>query len=949
MIRNRLMALLGLFVVASMILAACGTPTPAPTEPPAPATEVPPTPEPTPIPVRDGAWLDSVVFSVIDSPEAAVTQLKADQIDVYPESSSNAEVFKSVKDDANLAYSNSFGSYTEITFNPVLKFSDGRLNPFGDPKIREAVNMIVDRDYIVQEIYGGLAAPKLLPLNSAFPDYARYVDTARALEAKYAFNFDKGNEIIKTQMEANGATLGADGKWQYEGKPVELTYIIRIEDERKPTGDYIAGQLEKAGFTVIRDYKKRADASPIWNRSNPSDGLWNLYTGGWITTAVSRDDATNFAYFYSNLGSGSPLWQAYTPSDEYFGVSNDLWTNNFKTMDERGQLFRKAMELALQDSVRVWLVDQKAFSPKKANVTLAYDLAGGISGSRLWPYTARFSDKEGGELRIAMNGVLIDPWNPLGGSNWISDSMIQRATSDVAAMPDPYTGLAWPQRFESASVLAKEGLPIAKTLDWVDLQFQADAIAVPEDAWVDWDPIGQKFWTAADAAKAKDQYGQVEAKSAEIAGAVDLAKLNDAALVQAATDLATAYGTITGSTVDVAAALTGSDDAKAAVTAKVEEIKALASDDEKKAAIASFAMDTVGSLDSGFVFGLGQRDVSTALTKTTVVYPKDLFSTVKWHDGSPLSMGDFVMGMILGFDQGKPASAIYDESAASSLESFLSHFKGVKIVSTDPLTIETYDDFYLLDAELMPSTWWPAYSYGTGAWHNLALGVQADGESKLAFTSSKADTLTIEWMSYVAGPSLDILNGYLEQDAGSAFIPYAPTLGQFVTADEAKARYANLQAFYAAHGHFWIGTGPFVLEKVFPTEKTVTLARFADFPDKADKWDRFGEPKISTVVVDGPGQVKIGDPAEFTVTVTFKDQPYPAAEISAAKYLLFNAKGELVSTGDATAAGDGAYTVSLSADVTKGLESGGNKLEVAVSSAVVSIPTFSSFEFVTAP
>ena len=232
MIRNRLMALLGLFVVASMILAACGTPTPAPTEPPAPATEVPPTPEPTPIPVRDGAWLDSVVFSVIDSPEAAVTQLKADQIDVYPESSSNAEVFKSVKDDANLAYSNSFGSYTEITFNPVLKFSDGRLNPFGDPKIREAVNMIVDRDYIVQEIYGGLAAPKLLPLNSAFPDYARYVDTARALEAKYAFNFDKGNEIIKTQMEANGATLGADGKWQYEGKPVELTYIIRIEENR---------------------------------------------------------------------------------------------------------------------------------------------------------------------------------------------------------------------------------------------------------------------------------------------------------------------------------------------------------------------------------------------------------------------------------------------------------------------------------------------------------------------------------------------------------------------------------------------------------------------------------------------------------------------------------------------------------------------------------------------
>ncbi len=44
----------------------------------------------------------------------------------------------------------------------------------------------------------------------------------------------------------------------------------------------------------------------------------------------------------------------------------------------------------------------------------------------------------------------------------------------------------------------------------------------------------------------------------------------------------------------------------------------------------------------------------TANVKITVTYPADLFETITWHDGSPLTVGDFVMSMILTFDTGKP-------------------------------------------------------------------------------------------------------------------------------------------------------------------------------------------------------------------------------------------------------------------------------------------------------
>nr|BAL54666.1 peptide/nickel transport system substrate-binding protein [uncultured Chloroflexota bacterium]BAL56879.1 peptide/nickel transport system substrate-binding protein [uncultured Chloroflexota bacterium] len=843
---RKLSHILGLAVVLGLLLAACGPKTPLatqlPSQPPtATATAVPPTPTPTPPPPQ-GSWVDSIVFSSIDSPDVAITQLKAGQLDVFAETVSNPENFKVVKEDANLRYYTSLGTYTELTFNPILNFKDGRLNPFGDPQIREAMNMLVDRNYIVQEIYGGLAVPKLLPLNSSFPDYARYIDTARALENIYAYNPDKAKAMIKERMEALGATMGADGKWQYNGQPVTLIFIIRIEDERKAIGDYVAGVLEDAGFTVDRQYKSRQEASPIWLRSDPNEGQWNLYTGGWITTAISRDDGSNFAYYYTKLGGGSPLWQAYTPSDEFYSVAEKLWNNDFTTLDERGQLFQKAMELALKDSVRVWLVDQVSFSPARANVQLASDLAGGISGSRLWPYTLQFTDKKGGEVRIAVNGIPVDPWNPIAGSNWISDQMAIRATGDVAAMPDPYTGLAWPQRIEKAEVVAKEGLPISKSLDWVDLKFEPE-IKVPADAWADWDAANQKFITV------------------------------------------------------------------------------------------------------GEKFPEG----TTALVKTTVVYPKDLFQKIKWHDGSPLTLGDFIMGMILTFDPGKQESAIYDEAAASNLESFLSHFKGVRIVSTDPLTIETYDDYYLLDAELTVSTWWPAYGYGQAPWHSLALAIQAEADKKLAFSTDKAQANGVEWTSFIGGPSLEILKGYLDQDAQNGYVPYAETLGKYVTADEAKARYANLQKWYQEHGHFWVGTGPFYLDKVFTTEKSLVLKRYADFPDYADKWLRFGEPKIAAVTLDGPAQVKAGEEAKFNVSVTFKGQPYPANELASVKYLLFDANNNLVAKGDAVKVAEGQYQVVLGADMTKGLTAGTNKLEVVVASNVVSIPSFQSIQFVTVP
>jgi hypothetical protein len=130
-------------------------------------------------------------------------------------------------------------------------------------------------------------------------------------------------------------------------------------------------------------------------------------------------------------------------------------------------------------------------------------------------------------------------------------------------------------------------------------------------------------------------------------------------------------------------------------------------------------------------------------------------------------------------------------------------------------------------------------------------------------------------------------------------------------------------------------------------EGTLTLNRNEAYPDPYSRWARFGEPKVAVVEVDGPGTVTIGDEATYDVFVTFNDEPYPQAEVATVQWLLFDATGALAASGDAEAVADGQYQFTLSGDVTGALEAGSNKIEVAVASNVVSIPSFATYEFVT--
>ena len=78
-----------------------------------------------------------------------------------------------------------------------------------------------------------------------------------------------------------------------------------------------------------------------------------------------------------------------------------------------GEIFGRALaemlDLAMTESIHIWLIDGKNFTPYREGLEVTYDLAAGVDGSMIWPYTIRWADQEGGTLKWGQPDLFVDP------------------------------------------------------------------------------------------------------------------------------------------------------------------------------------------------------------------------------------------------------------------------------------------------------------------------------------------------------------------------------------------------------------------------------------------------------------------------------------------------------------------------------------------------------------
>lgn len=493
-------------------------------------------------PARTGSWVDSVLIWRVHNETTGISQLLAGEYEIYAHSLAIKSLFDAVDDDPDYWYKEAFGSWNVLrpnTYGPY--FDNGMPNPFSDYDVQAAWQKLIDREHIADDIMGGLAAPRYTALGMLSGDRLRYLNvgvapgmtnTIEVIEGQYAY--DDGTDPGQGLYEFREAVtdLGVDirfdsGQLQYlddaTWKQIEVKVAIRSDDpQRDAIGDYVVSQLTLAGFlaTPVKGDMATIYSPLVQNVDAGKNGDWTFYTGGWVSTVISRDDGDMFYWFHSDCdwlpaffylpGVDWDEFDLGNPQAEPFlDATADLIMLNFEDMDERQDMF----DVALGEHMRrglIYLVDRLGFTGMSNEVDVAADLSGGVYGSWMWAFTVHFTAGDipaglpevGGDMRIALFDLLVDPWNPVDGSNTVYDMFPIRATGDMAHHPHTTTGLRIPGRLEKAEVYVPTGTPAGGTLAWVD--FDATKLATdpvfiaPDTAWGSWDPLNFEPITVGD-------------------------------------------------------------------------------------------------------------------------------------------------------------------------------------------------------------------------------------------------------------------------------------------------------------------------------------------------------------------------------------------------------------------------------------------------------------------
>jgi peptide/nickel transport system substrate-binding protein len=469
--RASLVAALGLCLVTAVLPSLAHAQSPA-----AVAQDAPPSGEPyTPPSDQPGPAADRLLYNSFFVDRAPL-DIEADNMDIYLYGL-KTEAAQQLRGTEGVRLIDAPATTVDLILNPAPA-REGELNPFSIPDVRRAMQYLVDRDSIAQDIYRGAAQPMITHVGPTDPDFLTVYDIDRGSGITY--DPELGRQMIGTAMTDAGAEL-TDGKWTYQGKPVVVKLVGRVEDERRDIADMVRTELEAAGFTVAISYDQFAPAIQKVYSTDPQAFEWSIYTEGWGRSAPNRWDVGNVNAFNAPWLGQMPgwqeegFWQYENPEQDRLGKI--LYRGQFHSLDERNQIYRQMTQTELDESIRIWLATVDNSFPARSDLQgLTTDI---VAGPRN-PWALREAYVPGsGDVRVGHQWVWTErtTYNPVGGLSDVYSTDVWRNLFDPPIWNDPFTGIPEPFR---ASYTVETAGPDG-TLD------------VPADA-LTWD-VTSKTWT----------------------------------------------------------------------------------------------------------------------------------------------------------------------------------------------------------------------------------------------------------------------------------------------------------------------------------------------------------------------------------------------------------------------------------------------------------------------
>jgi len=412
-----------------------------------------------------GTFLDEIKFIQYLDENTALEEVRNGNLDLYYYRISSDRL-KDADSRDGLQVFESTGGYFSILLNPS---DTGEFNPFSIREVRYALNFLVDRNLIVNELLGGYGAPMISNYGIFSADYLGIVDVLEAFQ--FSYNPSLANEIITEQLYDVGAKK-VDGIWHYENEPIVITFFIRSDDPaRKAIGEILSSKLESIGFIVKKEFGDLNKAFVLVYGSNPAEQKWHLYTEGWGSSGFTRYDSVALAQMYSpwfsNMpGNNNPSYWNYK-NDFLDEVTQKIYSGEFDTAEERTMLIKKATKEGVDESVRIFLASKVDQYVTNDNTHGAINALGAGVPSRFTPINLQTLDSS---ATIGVKQIYQGAWNPVAGLTDTYSTQIWYTLFDPSLSGHPFNGKIFPIR-----------------TDWqIETKGHESVVNVPDDAII-WD------------------------------------------------------------------------------------------------------------------------------------------------------------------------------------------------------------------------------------------------------------------------------------------------------------------------------------------------------------------------------------------------------------------------------------------------------------------------------
>ncbi|MGH7103317.1 MAG: peptide ABC transporter substrate-binding protein [Acetobacteraceae bacterium] len=224
---------------------------------------------------------------------------------------------------------------------------------FSDPAVRQALNLLVNRDAVHEYIYGpaGLAT-------------ANFLNNPKRYDSKntsFEFNVAKATKLL----EDAGWKVGSGGVREKNGVKLHMTYATSVNAPRQQTQEIVKQACEKAGFSV----ELKAILASVFFSSDVANP--NTYTKFYndiqmYTTTMTQPDPQLFMAQFTS-------WQIAQKENKWAGLNVTRWRNAeydslYKAAEseldtvKRAALFIKMNDLVIKNVVVIPVVYRPSVS-----------------------------------------------------------------------------------------------------------------------------------------------------------------------------------------------------------------------------------------------------------------------------------------------------------------------------------------------------------------------------------------------------------------------------------------------------------------------------------------------------------------------------------------------------------------------------------------------------------